>query len=483
MKKNDVFDHALCLLIQPIPLAAIGLYALNTLVLQRVAPNWLTGKLGDFCWIIVAPIALTAILSLLLPGRSRKYAFSLSILMTALIFGLIKATSLNTLVLSSLAGILGRPISILQDKSDLLAMPALAVTFLLWNRPQARIKTNRSSGILMIGLLTLMMIADAAPPKLGVTSIEFADKTILACGGYSSNMQSNDGGQTWQASQEECKERLYSPLYEQTIQDPRDEKIQYRFSPSLIERSIDSGLTWQSDYRWDLPTEAEQLYAITSKQDYNANFQPPFSGAVDPATGEVFFAMGNEGILKRDAGATPNYHWLAVGDYQVVTFQKSDMLFALLTGEWMLALCAGGAGVILLDIRLKRSKVKTALLILGLIGMAAFAILFPPAPTLAEPYLGQFLSIGLMLLSLWMLVLTAIAFHNVWMNSKRQFFLSMVGFVIIVILALAPYSLWVYNIIPHYQTARLAAGVVSVVSIIGLYVLGSRMAPVKRLQP
>jgi hypothetical protein len=482
MKDHAVFDKALRLLVHPIPLTAMGLYALNTLALQHIAPNWLTGKLGDFCWILVAPLALTAILSRLLPERAQKYAFPISILSIGLIFSLIKATDLNTMAISSLRGLLGRPVSILQDESDLPALTAMAVTMWLWHRPQTMGKTSRPAGTVLIGLLTLVTIADAVAPNLGIMSIEFADQTILACGGFYSNMQSNDGGQTWQASQEQCTEPIYSPMDGQVIQDPGDERIQYRFKPGLIERSTDGGLTWQADYRWELLSEAEQLYYTSSQRTYNANVPPPFSGAVNPATGEAYFAMGHEGILKREAGESPSYHWLAVGKYKRIEYQKNDLLFALLSGEWMLAVCAGCAGVTLLDIRLKPGKIKTALLILGLIGMAACALVFPPAPTLAQPYFSQFLPMGLMILLLWMLALTANGLYNAGMNSKGRLFLSIAGFLVITILTIVPFVLWVYNVIPHYQNALLTAGIVAIVSLIGLQVLGKRMAPVKRLQ-
>jgi hypothetical protein len=477
MKENAISDKALSLLVHPISLAAIGIYSLNTFVLQRITPNWFTGKLGDFAWVFVVPLALTAILSWLLPERHRKVAFTFSILGTGVIFILIKATSLNTWLSSNLTNLIGSPISVVQDKSDLLALLVLPVTLWLWVRPRVILKTRRLSGVILIAIFTLFTVADSAAPNIGITSIEFVDNTIVGCNPYYSSVQSNDGGQTWQNSQHECKERIYSPKYGEIIQDPNNGKIQYKFEPGLIERSIDGGNTWQGDYQWNPPSEAERMYYIASNHAYLSGDRPPFSGAVDPQTGDVFFAMGHEGILKRASGTDPKYSWIASGEYIKISYQKSELLINLLYGEWMLVLCAGSAGVALLDIKLKPGKAKTAFLILGLIGMAICVVFFPPAPTLTQPYLSQFLPLGLLIVLLLMLSLAANALYNAGMNSKRRLLFSIIGFLTISILSFVPFAFWIYNILPHYQIAMITAVIVAAVGIFGLQFIASKGIP------
>jgi hypothetical protein len=52
---NPTSRKFISLLSRPVALTAIVLLALNTLVLQRYAPGWLSGKLGDFAWFVFAP--------------------------------------------------------------------------------------------------------------------------------------------------------------------------------------------------------------------------------------------------------------------------------------------------------------------------------------------------------------------------------------------------------------------------------------------
>lgn len=479
MKENAIFKKALRLLAHPASLLAVCFYGLNTFVLQRICPNWLTGKLGDLAWVFVAPLVFTALLSWLLPERQRRAAFTVSMIGTAIVFTLIKATSLNSWLVTGLAKFTGSPFSVVRDTSDLLALLVLPVTLCLWVRPQVVLKTRSRAGLALMALFTLFTVADSAVPNLGITSIDIVDHTILACNSYYSSFQSSDDGQTWQDAQQECTQRVYSAQYGANLQDPNNEQIQYKFRPGLIERSTDGGNTWQVDYQWPLSSEAEQLYYITSNQVYNSSDLPPFSGVVDPRTGEVFFAMGHEGILKRASGATPNYGWIAVGENKKHDYQKSALLINLLYGEWMLAICAGCAGAVLLDIKLKPGKLKVAFLTLGLIGMVVCVLFFPPAQSLTQSYISQFLPMGLLIVLLLMLSLAGNAFFNAGMNSKRRLFLSIAGFLVITILAFLPFALWVYNLIPYHGTALFAAGVVAVAGIILLQMIARLVLPVE----
>ena len=54
----------------PLAIAALVTLLVNDLVLKGsgLAPGWLTGKLSDFAWLIVAPVALAALVG----ARSRR---------------------------------------------------------------------------------------------------------------------------------------------------------------------------------------------------------------------------------------------------------------------------------------------------------------------------------------------------------------------------------------------------------------------------
>ena len=63
MKANSILNKALGWLSHPISLTALGVYAVTIFVLQKLSPNWLTGKIGDFAWMFLAPLTLTALLA------------------------------------------------------------------------------------------------------------------------------------------------------------------------------------------------------------------------------------------------------------------------------------------------------------------------------------------------------------------------------------------------------------------------------------
>ena len=467
MKANSILNKALGQLSHPISLTALGVYAITIFVLQNLSPNWLTGKLGDFAWMFLAPLALTALLAWVLPKRYNEHAFPFAVISTVLVFVLMKATPFNAGIVSGLEKLTGYPVSVVRDASDLLALTVVPVTIWFWYRPQFKIRTTYPAGVIVMAVLALLTLADSAAPKLGITSIEFGDGIITACGGYYGNFQSSDGGQIWQPSDVKCQEMVTSPKYGEAVQDPTDGNIQYRFKSGFIERSADGGKNWQADYQWTIHSEAERLYYITSKKSWSISMQTPFSAAVQPETGDIFFAMGYEGILKRTKGTQPNYTWITVGEYQKVNYRKSELLFNMLYGEWMLAVAAGGVGVTMLDIKSHPGKFKKALLILCMIGMTGCALIFPPAPTLAGPYFGSFVQMGLFILLLLMLSLTVNGLVNAGIRSKRLLRVYIIGFLVITILTFAPYSLWIYNIIPLYKNSTFAAIALAILSIVG----------------
>src|SRR3990172_4888442 len=60
------------LLSHPAVLASIGLLAVSDLLLRRIWPSALTGKLGDFCWLFFFPALLAAVVTSLAPAQLRR---------------------------------------------------------------------------------------------------------------------------------------------------------------------------------------------------------------------------------------------------------------------------------------------------------------------------------------------------------------------------------------------------------------------------
>ncbi len=98
---------ALHLLVHPLTLAALVLLLVNDHLLRRIWPSALTGKLGDLAWLFFIPIALTALLALLAPGRGPRRSQAIpavAYVSTGLVFALAKSVPAAHALVVSLAG-------------------------------------------------------------------------------------------------------------------------------------------------------------------------------------------------------------------------------------------------------------------------------------------------------------------------------------------------------------------------------------------
>ena len=86
---NSAFRRALASLSHPLSIAAIVVLLLNDHVWRKVAPSWLTGKLGDAAWLVFAPFLLAALMAWVWPKREELVG-RVSIIGTGLIFALVQ---------------------------------------------------------------------------------------------------------------------------------------------------------------------------------------------------------------------------------------------------------------------------------------------------------------------------------------------------------------------------------------------------------
>lgn len=115
------------------------------------------------------------------------------------------------------------------------------------------------------------------------------------------------------------------PIYQ--VRGERDD-VFYRFqAENRIERSVDGGNTWTTEYNLGAPGDArpetpqprgiEALFEAAlalAAQKGQSRIPGPLGGMADPETGRVFFSMGVQGILMRDVDG--GYRWIPVGDYR-----------------------------------------------------------------------------------------------------------------------------------------------------------------------
>jgi hypothetical protein len=325
-------------------------------------------------------------------------------------------------------------------------------------------------------------LADSAAPNYGVTYLEAQGNTILACSRYSvyGSYRSTDGGLSWveipyDSGTQPCANQ---PEGNATVVDPRNESVQYRYTAYTIQRSADGGGTWQVDFSWRPLGQAEQVYYQTLHQNYGPYSGSPRYAIGDAATGNIIFAMGTEGVIVRRADSEA-YTWVEVGPYSKIEIGAGELVAGLLTGEWILALIAGGLGITLLGLGVRKGKARAVFAWLGVAGWLAVVWIFPPALYLTSQYSAVFPAAGLLLVGGLTLVLAVISFFRAGAAARALLWKFALAFLGLAILFILPYILWALNVLPQYRIASGAATALAAAAVIGLRVWLPKWLPPK----
>jgi hypothetical protein len=455
MKTNVAFCRALISLSHPVSIGAIVLLLFTDHIWRRVAPSWLTGKIGDFAWLIFAPFLLAVVPAWLLPRRERLVG-SVAIIGVGLIFGLAKTVpAFHALTIKVLETLTGWPNVLRLDPTDLLALPALLIAWWIWQQSGDRSIRLPSRGWVLWPLAALATIGNSPAPLIGIRALETTDSIV-----YTQGFHSDDGGLTWLEGGREGL-RSYAGRDAWQLTDPTNERVQYRFTPGLsIERSEDGGQTWRREF--DLSGEEARL-ATTSSWGLFGGLGP-FDAVLHPASGNLIVAMGLEGVLVRSPAG--EWRWVSAGNFSVPQLKWFGQIITLLSGEIWLG--AGLIGLIIALITLSlgllgRARkrrlidgVMAAITFLGWIGWVFTLLQFPPAMG------GGNLFANVAAFTVPATVVLA-AIVGVWYGSnlyrqnRRAFIALLVIAVIGALLYLLPYVLWSQGAIPFYRTATLFA--------------------------
>ncbi len=196
----------------PLTLTSIGLLLLNDHVLKAAMPSDLTGKLSDLAGLFFFPFLLAALLSLPLDRLrvpSRRTA-ALAFGVTLIWFTLIKTWLwANAVMRALLTALLGLPVQIVRDPTDLLALVFLWPAWRLWIHLE-QTPSHQPPGkaaYVALGLASLATLATSpCPPQPSVTRLVVLEQSIYADLAYASNnsqypgtlqvARSDDGGKT-----------------------------------------------------------------------------------------------------------------------------------------------------------------------------------------------------------------------------------------------------------------------------------------------
>jgi hypothetical protein len=353
-----------------------------------------------------------------------------------------------------------------RDPGDLIALPALCVSGWLWTRRRPGEPALPPAGWAALSLAILATVADSGAPDFGIHCLAEKEGTLYALGYYQTYYVSTDGGKEWREDTDAhpdfgsgCGGRRVP--WQMT--DSRNPRIVYRFSPGVaIEKSSDAGQSWHTevDVSWE---QARILHHDRKFNDSYGSLSPgPHDALIDPATGQVIVAMGQQGILR----GTPDgeWEWIGVGKYFRGQPSSFGDVVAILSTELWLGLVLALLMISTLDLRIHKLNirqwttwVRMPLLLLGWGAWLFAAIYMAPATTNSFGYAAVLIQPPLWLAALLGAPLALQVLFQTYYVSQKALRVLVITAVCSAVLYLTPYLIWSAGGIPRYNTASVFA--------------------------
>jgi hypothetical protein len=456
----ELFRKATGLLASPAGLLAISVLLINDHLLRRMWPSWWTGKIGDFAWLFFFPFVLLALLAWLLPQRALHYknlAPGLAFGLTGLIFALGNTLpGFHALVLSMGERLLGIPLRLYLDPTDLLALPALWLGWRFWQTPayahSTHLQRRRLAPLAPLVLAAFLTLANAAAPEYGIACLE-ADRQMIIADSTHQSFVSHDGGLTWERGQNRGGFCQAHPT-ERIVFEPDEGQLGYRIIPrESIEVTQDGGQNWQMGIILQEPSQAENAYLRRMNPGNLYFMAPPLDVLIDPTSGNTVFAMGHEGILVHTAEG--EWVWAVAGQYQRYKLDNPGAFFELLMGEGLLAIAFGLLVAATQGLHISRSWLRIVGLSIGWLLCLAPMILFPPA--LSDSYFAALTNLLLIACLALTAGLAIEALVRLWLRFPKSFWRALVSGLAAIPLFSLPYVIWGLNGIRNYMWAAIFA--------------------------
>ncbi len=444
----------------PLTIGMIVLLLFNDHFLRRLWPSWWTGKLGDAAWLFFAPMLVLLLLAVCVPrlsGRAERILPWLAYGLVGLVYTLGNTwAGFNAALVQAGQRLLGMPLQITLDPSDLLALPFLAASFWFWQRIECKLAVEaprRALGTAAALLGALLTIANVSAPQYGVEALDVQDGKITACAAFQ-NYSSTDGGITWALDSVDygdvCGEAWDGRLEADWQGEQR--LYQHNAEANRIESSTDGGASWQEEYRIEPVSEAQAAYYLKYISGNVHFMQGPLDGVFDPVSGNLVFAMGLEGVLVRSADGA--WQTAAVDRFSPIKMDSLDELLSLLWGELILAVFVWLLLFATLAVRLLPKWYVILPLVVGWLGWLITDLLFRPA--LYENYpipLGMVLAA----VGLFVVPMSAFGLYQFIRHAPKKLVVAMLisdsGFA----LFLTPYLLWAFDIVSSYSLAMVVS--------------------------
>ncbi|MGH3746667.1 MAG: hypothetical protein ACRDT8_04625, partial [Micromonosporaceae bacterium] len=113
-------------------LVAAMVLLVNDHVLKALWPGLITGKLSDVAGLAAAPALVGFALGLVAPKLAPRALVWCSLAVVGIGFGWVKATEHGAAAASAAWSVVAGPSQVLRDPTDLVALPALALSWWAW---------------------------------------------------------------------------------------------------------------------------------------------------------------------------------------------------------------------------------------------------------------------------------------------------------------------------------------------------------------
>lgn len=466
---NFALRRSIISLAHPLTILSVVILLVNDHLLRVFWPSWITGKLGDFAWLVFAPLILAIPLSFIVPKTIRKHDRAVgisSIAIVAVVFGLAKTLpNFHAMTTQLIEAILGWPSTLKRDPTDLVALPALLITWNIWRRDYEQaepIVNYRGWAVLALAMLATVANTPAEPEK-GITCLYIEGSTIEAPS-RKGTFASQDGGLSWSRISYQDRQWDWCPEWDEwdccfmdTLVLEDQDEIQYRFTPGRsIERSEDGGNTWIVEFELSHQTEAQRATYISKYTGSPWPYEGPIEAIEDMNSGSIVVSMGLEGVLVREAGG--EWRWVTVGPYERIEPQSSQVYTSVLTDEFIISAIL----VVLLlgtTIRFIEQKTQKRFLFPVVVWLLWVCLIYAVKE---ETDSVPFIDLGLLLIDLGLLPLTCIlsliliirrSTVDFFKRSIKAFMATVLSSLVGGILFLVPYILWVKNSIQEQSVA------------------------------
>jgi hypothetical protein len=463
MTGNLALKKAQSCISHPLSIGAVLLLVLNDHLLRHIWPSWLTGKLGDFAWLFFFPFITAAFLACLLPGRlqaRQQWVGGLAFTLVGAVFFLAKTLpGFREDIITVLESVFRFPIAISDDVTDLVALLSLVPALWLWKMSRAVSPKMLHPSLILLASGMLLTMANMPQPDPGIYCLGQVGEEITACASYGCYTSTN-GGLSWKVNEDAQLSDCPDITGEDTAA-PENVVIQaqpgvtYSFTPGGdIRRSEGEDTTGKVEYQISPVTQAQKVYYFKTHTGNPVLLDSPQDGIFDPASGNMIFAMGHEGVLVRQADGT--YKLVQVGPYGKVKTTQLDVLMTVLSGELGLAACFGGLVVVVLGLYEERSLLKKLVSMMAVV-VWLFPVFFVPPALSAGSYAAMLSSISILVAGLLIFPLVLDGFFMVGILAPDS--LLRLGLLVIAGMCLffLPYLLWGLNLLPDYRVATFVA--------------------------